>query len=142
MRGSRTAIVLALQAAEKLHAEGPGVMYGLQPVHKPSKIIWPLGPGVRFLFRFCRNRSFSAVCLALALVFCTGRPAAGQAKEYFLYSGTYTGFQYVLHGNPAGQSHSEGIYVSRFRPATGDLTEAKAERIRSLLLKSLARKGT
>jgi 6-phosphogluconolactonase len=71
------------------------------------------------------RRTATVLALALVLVFCTGRPAAAQAKEYFLYSGTYTGFQYVLHGNPAGQSHSEGIYVSRFRPATGDLSEAK-----------------
>ncbi len=71
------------------------------------------------------SRTAIVLALALALIFCTGRPAAAQAKEYFLYSGTYTGFQYVLHGNPAGQSHSEGIYVSRFRPATGDLTPAK-----------------
>jgi 6-phosphogluconolactonase len=55
-----------------------------------------------------------------------------EAKEYFLYSGTYTGFKYVLHGNPAGESHSEGIYVSRFRLATGDLTQAKlAAKIRN-----------
>ena len=63
--------------------------------------------------------------VALGLVLGTGHMAAGEANEYFLYSGTYTGFKYVLHGNPSGESHSQGIYVSRFRPATGDLTEAK-----------------
>jgi 6-phosphogluconolactonase len=69
---------------------------------------------------------------------CTSRPAAGQAKEYFLYAGTYTGFKYVLHGNPAGESHSEGIYVSQFRPATGDLTQAKlAAKIRNPSWRSL-----
>ncbi len=72
-----------------------------------------------------RSRSATVLACALALMLCTGRPSAAQAKEYFLYSGTYTGFQYVLHGNPAGESHSEGIYVSRFGPATGDLTQAK-----------------
>ena len=63
--------------------------------------------------------------VALGLILGTGHMAAGEANEYFLYSGTYTGFKYVLHGNPSGESHSQGIYVSRFRPATGDLTEAK-----------------
>lgn len=79
-----------------------------------------------------RSRSATVLACALALMFCTSRLAAGQAKEYFLYAGTYTGFKYVLHGNPAGESHSEGIFVSRFRPATGDLTQAKlAARIRN-----------
>jgi len=78
------------------------------------------------------SRSATVLACAVALMFCTSRPAAGEAKEYFLFSGTYTGFQYVLHGNPAGESHSEGIYVSRFRPATGDLTQAKlAAKIRN-----------
>jgi hypothetical protein len=55
--------------------------------------------------------SRSAIFLAFApgLMFCTGHPAVGRAKEYFLYSGTYTAFEYVLLGNPAGESHSEGI---------------------------------
>jgi 6-phosphogluconolactonase len=78
------------------------------------------------------SRTAIVLALALGLMFCTGHPALGQAKDYFLYSGTYTGFQYVLHGNPAGESHSEGIYVSRFRPANGDLTQAKlAAKIRN-----------
>jgi 6-phosphogluconolactonase len=65
------------------------------------------------------------LAFALGLMFFTGHLAAGESNEYFLYSGTYTGFKYVLHGNPAGESHSEGIYVSRFRPATGDLAPPK-----------------
>jgi 6-phosphogluconolactonase len=65
------------------------------------------------------------LAFALGLMLCAGHLAVGEANEYFLYSGTYTGFKYVLHGNPAGESHSQGIYVSRFRPATGDLSEAK-----------------
>ena len=43
-------------------------------------------------------------------------PSAG---EYFVYFGTYTGFTYMNQGLPAGGSHSKGIYVSRFQPATG-----------------------
>src|ERR1700733_4380314 len=65
------------------------------------------------------------LAFALGLMLCGGHVALGEANEYFLYSGTYTGFKYISHGNPAGESHSQGIYVSRFRPATGDLTEAK-----------------
>ncbi len=69
--------------------------------------------------------SSASLALALGLVFCSTHPAAAEAQEYLLYSGTYTGFKYILHGNPAGESHSQGIYVSRFRPATGDLTEPR-----------------
>jgi 6-phosphogluconolactonase len=65
------------------------------------------------------------LAFALGLMLCGGHVALGEANEYFLYSGTYTGFKYISHGNPAGESHSQGIYVSRFRPATGDLSEAK-----------------
>ena len=65
------------------------------------------------------------LAFALGLMLCGGHLALGEANEYFLFSGTYTGFKYISHGNPAGESHSQGIYVSRFRPATGDLSEAK-----------------
>jgi 6-phosphogluconolactonase len=65
------------------------------------------------------------LAFVLGLMLCGGNVALGEANEYFLYSGTYTGFKYISHGNPAGESHSQGIYVSRFRPATGDLSEAK-----------------
>jgi 6-phosphogluconolactonase len=65
------------------------------------------------------------LAFTLGLMLCGGNVALGEANEYFLYSGTYTGFKYISHGNPAGESHSQGIYVSRFRPATGDLSEAK-----------------
>lgn len=43
---------------------------------------------------------------------------------YFVYFGTYTGFQYVHHSKPfgAGESHSQGIYVSRFNAETGKLS--------------------
>lgn len=42
--------------------------------------------------------------------------------EYFVYFGTYTGFTYMFEGLPAGSSHSKGIYVSRFRPGTGEVS--------------------
>jgi len=42
--------------------------------------------------------------------------------EYLVYVGTYTGFTYMFEGLPAGSSHSKGIYLSRFRPATGEVS--------------------
>jgi 6-phosphogluconolactonase len=48
--------------------------------------------------------------------------AAAQDQEFFVYFGTYTGFTYMNEGLPAGGSHSKGIYVSRFRPATGEVS--------------------
>lgn len=63
--------------------------------------------------------------VALGLTFLFVRPVVAENKEFLLYAGTYTGFKYISHGNPVSGSHSEGIYVSRFRPATGELTEAQ-----------------
>jgi hypothetical protein len=37
-------LMRALQAAEKLNAWGTKGRYGLQPVHKPRRIMWPLKP--------------------------------------------------------------------------------------------------
>ena len=48
---------------------------------------------------------------------------APTADEYFVYFGTYTGFTYMNEGLPAGGSRSKGIYVSRFQPATGELSK-------------------
>jgi 6-phosphogluconolactonase len=68
-----------------------------------------------------KMRRFVFLCFMLL---CVG---ASQAQEYFLYSGTYTGFKFVRHNLPngVGESHSKGIYVSRFNAATGDLSEPK-----------------
>ncbi len=49
--------------------------------------------------------------------------APAPAGEYFVYFGTYTGFTYMFEGLPAGDSHSKGIYVSRFNPATGKVSK-------------------
>src|ERR1700726_3566568 len=49
--------------------------------------------------------------------------APSPAGEYFVYFGTYTGFTYMKEGLPAGGSHSKGIYVSRFQPATGAVSK-------------------
>jgi 6-phosphogluconolactonase len=44
-------------------------------------------------------------------------------QEYLVYFGTYTGFHFTRKGVPTGESSSKGIYVSRFRPSTGEVTE-------------------
>src|SRR5580704_18475822 len=67
-------------------------------------------------------------CLALlAFSVVLSVPSAGNApatsSEYFVYFGTYTGFTYMREGLPAGESHSQGIYVSRFQPATGKVSK-------------------
>jgi 6-phosphogluconolactonase len=51
--------------------------------------------------------------------------ASAPGAEYFVYFGTYTGFTYMNEGLPVGGSHSKGIYVSRFNPATGQVTHAE-----------------
>jgi 6-phosphogluconolactonase len=62
------------------------------------------------------------ICV-LALL--AGRTASAQAKDYFVYFGTYTGFRFVRHSKTqgVGESRSKGIYVSRFSAATGSLSE-------------------
>lgn len=65
---------------------------------------------------------FFFVCLLAILA---GRTASAQDKDYFVYFGTYTGFRFVRHSKTqgVGESHSKGIYVSRFNAATGALSE-------------------
>jgi 6-phosphogluconolactonase len=62
------------------------------------------------------------VIIGLAMMFGSALTAA-PAAEYFVFYGTYTGFKYIAGGKPTGPSSSQGIYVSRFRPATGEVTE-------------------
>jgi 6-phosphogluconolactonase len=71
-------------------------------------------------------KRISTLCLAVAVqltVLAVQVPA--QDQDFFMYVGTYTGFKYVHHSKPfgLGESHSKGIYVSRFRAATGELSE-------------------
>ncbi|MGA8438102.1 MAG: lactonase family protein [Candidatus Sulfotelmatobacter sp.] len=75
---------------------------------KPIRIT--LGLGIAFLF---------------VLFFGTAATAQNGDGDYFLYVGTYTGFKYVHHSKTwgVGDSHSKGIYVSRFHAATGELSE-------------------
>ena len=72
---------------------------------------------------FIRSLLFSFIFVALAGFL--GTSAQAQSGDYFLYVGTYTGFKYVHHSRTygVGESHSQGIYVSRFHAATGELSE-------------------
>src|SRR3954471_9277660 len=72
--------------------------------------------------------AFSLVILiAFGFQVLAGSSALAQDKDYFVYVGTYTGFKFVrrskTHG--VGESHSKGIYVSRFNADTGELGEAQ-----------------
>jgi 6-phosphogluconolactonase len=72
-----------------------------------------------------RNRL--AICSVLALAFSSILVETVRAKggDFFVYMGTYTGFKYVHHSRTygVGESHSKGIYVSRFNATTGELSE-------------------
>jgi 6-phosphogluconolactonase len=58
-------------------------------------------------------------------VIAASQTVPAQSNDFFMYVGTYTGFKYVHHSKPygLGESHSKGIYVSRFHAATGELGE-------------------
>ncbi|HTF44590.1 MAG TPA: lactonase family protein [Terriglobales bacterium] len=64
-------------------------------------------------------RSLAVLAFSVVLSAACARSATSSSGEYFVYFGTYTGFTYMKEGLPAGTSHSKGIYVSRFQPATG-----------------------
>lgn len=50
--------------------------------------------------------------------------AANLPSEYFVYFGTYTGAAYISYDMLwHGKSSSKGVYVSRFRPATGEVSK-------------------
>jgi len=70
-------------------------------------------------------RSTALFFLGLSLATFLSVPARAQDGDFFLYVGTYTGFKYVHHSRTygVGESHSKGIYVSRFHAATGELSE-------------------
>src|SRR6202790_2720199 len=68
-------------------------------------------------------RSFVLLAFSALLSVSSAWSAPAPSGEYFVYFGTYTGFTYMLEGLPAGGSHSKGIYVSRFQPATGKVSK-------------------
>jgi 6-phosphogluconolactonase len=62
----------------------------------------------------------------LILLFIATVSANSQSEsggDYWVYFGSYTGFVYMKEGLPAGSSRSKGIYVSKFQPATGELSK-------------------
>jgi len=83
------------------------------------------GEEIKTLMRRIRCTFCLLVPFGLALL--AGTSAAAQDGDFFVYVGTYTGFKYVHHSKTVGvgESHSKGIYVSRFRPSTGELGEAQ-----------------
>src|SRR6202047_425700 len=68
-----------------------------------------------------------ALCLVIAfgLAIAAVETAFAQSSDFFMYVGTYTGFKWVHHSRPygLGESHSKGIYVSRFRATAGEFSE-------------------
>ena len=64
-------------------------------------------------------------CLLLVLTSLACQVSVAQSGDYFMYFGTYTGFKFVSHSATigVGESHSKGIYVSRFHAATGEMSE-------------------
>jgi len=63
-------------------------------------------------------------CLLLVLTSLACQVAVAQSGDYLMYFGTYTGFKFVSHSATigVGESHSKGIYVSRFHAATGEMS--------------------
>jgi 6-phosphogluconolactonase len=69
-------------------------------------------------------RSFALLLIAIVSLIPYAWSAAAPADEYFVYFGTYTGFGYIGYDMlPHGESTSKGIYFSRFRPATGEVSK-------------------
>jgi len=64
-------------------------------------------------------------CLAFVFVVLACQVVAAPAGDSYMYFGTYTGFKFVSHSATigVGESHSKGIYVSRFHAATGEVSE-------------------
>jgi 6-phosphogluconolactonase len=68
------------------------------------------------------NRLTLCVLFILAM---TASACQAQAGDFLMYFGTYTGFKFVSHSATlgVGESHSKGIYVSKFHAATGEMSE-------------------
>jgi 6-phosphogluconolactonase len=73
------------------------------------------------------SREYLYFCSIVLIVisFLSCEVASAQGNDYFMYFGTYTGFKFVTHSTTigVGESHSEGIYVSRLNAATGEMGE-------------------
>jgi 6-phosphogluconolactonase len=71
------------------------------------------------------NRRTFRLLIVFAFTVSACQIAAAQAGDFLMYFGTYTGFKFVSHSATigVGDSHSKGIYVSRFHTATGEMSE-------------------
>ena len=72
-----------------------------------------------------RNRLVICLVIALSIFLETAR---AKDNDVLVYMGTYTGFKYVHHSRTygVGESHSKGIYVSRFNATTGETQRSAA----------------
>ena len=73
--------------------------------------------------KFSRSYFHFALVLIFSVLSC--QVVSAQGNDYFMYFGTYTGFKFVTKSKTigVGDSHSEGIYVSRLNAATGEMGE-------------------
>jgi 6-phosphogluconolactonase len=74
------------------------------------------------------TNNIGRICTVALALYCAAGAFAAAAdapgREYFVYFGSYTEFK-LPSIDPALESRSKGIYVSRFRPGTGELTAPK-----------------
>jgi len=68
-------------------------------------------------------KKYLSLLILISLVVVSAHGQSESSSDYWVYFGTYTGFVYMKEGLPAGRSRSKGIYVSKFHPATGELTK-------------------
>ena len=66
---------------------------------------------------------YLSLLILISLVVVSAHGQSEPSSDYWVYFGTYTGFVYMKEGLPAGSSRSKGIYVSKFHPATGELSK-------------------
>jgi 6-phosphogluconolactonase len=68
-------------------------------------------------------KKYISLLILFSLSVASAHSQSESAGDYWVYFGTYTGFVYMKEGLPSGHSSSKGIYVSRFHPATGELSK-------------------
>lgn len=69
------------------------------------------------------HNAFVAAAMGLLATLAGFPTPSTLSDEYFVYVGTYTGFKFMNYTDPWGTSRSQGIYVARFRPATGAISD-------------------
>jgi 6-phosphogluconolactonase len=68
-------------------------------------------------------KKYFSLLILLSLSVASAYSQSESTGDYWVYFGTYTGFVYMKEGLPAGASRSKGIYVSKFHPASGELSK-------------------